>query len=102
MSRLLLIGNKMESLSSLSSKTISARDTCMLWCSRPRKRSHARDPAVHSEYRVLRDRGLWRWARSVWVLVRHSSKVRRSQPVGATLAWSLLAGVSKPKVFRGR
>jgi len=29
MSRLLLIGNKMESLSSLSSRTISARDTCI-------------------------------------------------------------------------
>src|SRR6202167_179554 len=26
----------------------------------------------------------------------------RSQPVDATLPWSLLAGVSKPKVFRGR
>src|SRR5277367_4654654 len=26
----------------------------------------------------------------------------RAQPVGATLARSLLAGVSKPKVFRGR
>jgi hypothetical protein len=31
-----------------------------------------------------------------------SSKVRRAQPVDATLACSLLAGVSKPKVFRGR
>jgi hypothetical protein len=29
-------------------------------------------------------------------------KVRRSQRVDATLAWSLLAGVSKLKVFRGR
>jgi hypothetical protein len=29
-------------------------------------------------------------------------KSRRSQWVDATLAWSLLAGVSKPKVFRGR
>jgi hypothetical protein len=31
-----------------------------------------------------------------------SCKVRRAQPVDATLACSLLAGVSKPKVFRGR
>ena len=33
---------------------------------------------------------------------RTSRKTGRSQPVGATLACSLLAGVSKPKVFRGR
>ena len=33
---------------------------------------------------------------------RTACKVRRSQWIDATLAWSLLAGVSKPKVFLGR
>ena len=35
-------------------------------------------------------------------LIRTVRKLRRSQWVDATLAWSLLAGVSKPKVFLGR
>jgi len=38
----------------------------------------------------------------VQVMFRSFLKTGRSQPVDATLAWSLLAGVSKPKVFRGR
>jgi len=34
--------------------------------------------------------------------ILYFSKDCRSQPVDATLACSLFAGVSKPKVFRGR